>query len=213
VFLVWLAGLIVLYSFVFKSETKTPPANETVPSETLTLTNRFSMDGVQVATLTNTSKRPIDLPAISMTSYMGDFKKGITSGDVGVSHLLPNEHTTAVFPMISDIEASRFDFTTDGPLPVSSAILPHMQLMQEKLLHVAGSHHYILVGAVQNPLKQDLQSGSIAITLFNAKHEIIGWGKNSIGHLDPSEKTAITVGFDLDESHGQITSYEYLIDM
>jgi hypothetical protein len=213
VFLGWVVGLVILYSFDFGFWDGSKHLSDTVPAETLILQNRFSMDGSEVATLRNTSNKPINLIPMTMTSYKGDFKKDTSQGTVGVTHLLPNEHTLIFFPVSSGADADRFKFSTSGPLPISTESLPHLQLMEAKLLHVAGTHHYQLAGVVQNPLKYDLQSGSIALTLFNANYEIIGWARGNIKDLEPKEKAVVAIDFEVDESHGQIASYEYLIDV
>jgi hypothetical protein len=213
-FLLWLTGLVVLYGYIFSSERRKPAnANTLVPVESLTLTGRFSTKGIEAATLTNTSKHPVDLLPMSMISYVGGAEMGMTPGRIGVTHLLPNEHTIIDFPTVSGVAATRFGFNAAGPFPVSKAILPHLQLQQAKLQRMEGTPHYELSGIMQNPSDESLQRGSIALTIFNVNHEAIAWAHQDIKELDSHEATRVVIGFDLDESSGPIVSYEYLIDM
>jgi hypothetical protein len=213
--LVWFIGLVVLYLVAFNSS---PPNNVVatpkVPAKALTLTQRQGMGGAEFGVLTNTSQQPIDLPPMTMTSYNGDFKIGTTPGTVAVDHLLPNEHAIAVFAAAAGSEATRFDFTVaENDIPVSSATVIPMQLMQQKLLHVVQSNRYQLVGVVQNPSARPLARGKITVTLYDADHKIIGWGGGLIRALDPAEKAAISVDLEMSEGRGEIASYDYLIDV
>lgn len=213
-FLFWYVGLIVLYAIAFTSSPDMPPSTAAiVPAKALTLTQREGLGNTEIGLLTNTSQQPVDLPPMTLTTYNGDFKIGTTPGTVGVRHLLPNEHVAAVFTPAANGEATRFQFTVETDVPVSTATVIPMQLMQQKLLHVVKSNNYQLVGVIQNPTNRALAGGKITVTLYDADHKIIGWGSGSIHGLDPAEKAAVAINLEMDAGRGEIARYDYLIDV
>jgi hypothetical protein len=211
----WFVGLIVLYAVAFESSPAAPPpsAIPTVPARELTLTQRETIGNAEIGLLTNTSQHPVDLPPMTLTTYNGDFKIGTTPGTVGIKHLLPNEHTAAVFGTAANGEATRFEFTVETDAPVSTATVIPLQLMQQKLLHVVKSNNYQLVGVLQNPTNTALPRGKITVTLYDADHKIIGWGTGVSNALEAAEKAAVSINLEMSADRGEIASYDYLIDV